>query len=146
MVVSWERRGVSVETSFGKFPFGNKHLGTMLYSRFDKELNKRELNLLLQGGGGGGELKRPKPTGAPWLTDVAWTKILELDNLGEPEGQTPGIPLFKNYSHMFAEEIEGMLCSDEIEGMVPTITVSTSCDVYDVFICIQETTAAGRTM
>jgi dynein heavy chain, axonemal len=52
---------------------------------FDEELNKRELNLLMQGGGGGGELRKPKPEGCDWLTDPSWSKVLELDRLGEIE-------------------------------------------------------------
>eukprot|EP00392_Amoebophrya_sp_AT5.2_P003107 g3112.t1 len=74
---------------------------------FDKELNRRELNLLLQGGGGGGALRVPKPEAATWLTDVSWSKILELDKLGEDEGGDGGIPLFKEWSARFARNIAG---------------------------------------
>ncbi len=58
-----------------------------------------------QAGGGGGALKRPKPAGAPWLSEVSWSKILELDKLGEPEGKEEGIPLFKNWSDRFEKNI-----------------------------------------
>ncbi|CAD7946598.1 unnamed protein product [Amoebophrya sp. A25] len=72
---------------------------------FDRELNRRELNLLMQGGGGGGALREPKPD-VGWLTDVSWSKVLELDKLGEDEAGDGGIPLFKDWSKRYAKNID----------------------------------------
>ncbi|CEM09924.1 unnamed protein product [Vitrella brassicaformis CCMP3155] len=47
----------------------------------DNELNHEQLRLFLLGGGGGGEPSRPRPA-EPWLTDVAWGRLLEIERLG----------------------------------------------------------------
>merc|ERR1719375_3105702 len=49
----------------------------------DKELDFEERNLLLMQGLTGKSFERPKPASAAWLTDLSWTRVLELEELNK---------------------------------------------------------------